>query len=92
MKINKNQKPAVFFWDYKQLPPIKWIVNFARKNPDLKIFDMNNGADGFVLIFAKNKKEAIKCAIDEGMISGQAFDEGEKLEDWIKVTPWKDEE
>ena len=47
----------VFIWDWKEQPPLVSIIHFTRKNPDLKVFDIDNGADEYEIAFAKNQRE-----------------------------------
>lgn len=59
-------KARTFEWDYKEQPPIAKIVRHARQNPDLKMFEVVNSGDTYVLIFAPTK--AIATEIAEGPV------------------------
>lgn len=74
-KIRVQYRTEIFMWDHRELAPIKEIVSFARKNPELKMYQIKDGTDVYSLVFAKNKKDAQK------LITG---------DDIGKIVPWKE--
>ncbi len=76
-----SEEPAgeMFVWDWKAQPPLKDIIKFARENPNLQPYEVDDQGDSFLLLFARDRKEAVRyckfCEIE-----------------FFSIRKWKDED
>lgn len=79
----------LFTWDCKQQPPLKEMLAFAAQWSHLKHFQVNDGSDQLVVLFARNIKDARKH-VKEYYRNEDADSENEVLKA-LEVTPISDE-
>lgn len=69
----------MFIWDSGLVAPLGKILDFARKNPGLQAFEINDGSYWFFLVFAKDRAEVARFCKDDGI-------------KYSSIRKWKDED
>lgn len=54
-------KSRLFFWDWKENPPLTKIVKAAQQIPNAKCWNLDSGGDTFIMYVAATKTEAEAC-------------------------------
>lgn len=83
----------IFYWDWKETPPIGAIVKSAAKHKGkLKLYHADDGSDTYNCIIASNKTEALKVWNDQHVDWYKELkDDGEDERDYYpEILEWKD--